>query len=301
MVASQRLDRYLLGDNPFIGVDHLSHERARQNQNRLNTAKIIKVIDTAMASGAEGLLITTHPVMYDVLDEMKARSNNPAFGLYALLPYAYEYARMATEKGIVGLASEVLSELSLKSKMKALAAGFSLFSMDPDHLLRSYVDVELERLSKKTPSEASLRSILLHEVITDLAVSFEADQLLKAYASHILNEYHVRPGFATRNFARFVAFAEKIGLGLDQIVILTPFNKVGFQMNPSKETCEETLNRLGDVNIIAMSVLASGFLNLSDALQYLKEQGSIKSFVVGVSTETHARETFSQMRKILGD
>jgi hypothetical protein len=290
------LDRYLIGDNPFIGVNHLSQQRARENQNRLNSVKILGIIEAAMNSGAQGLLMSTHPLMYDVLKQMRSKADGPTFGLYPLLPYAQEYVRRATEKGVIGLAREVLAETGLS----ALVRGLSIASMDPERILRAYVDTELDILFKNAPRRAVLRAVLFHEVITDLAVSFEADQLLKGYVNHILDKYHVRPGFATRNFERFVAFAEKTGMMMDEIVILTPLNKVGFQMNPSKEACERTLDRLGVTNVIAMSILASGILNLDDALKYLGEHASIKSFVVGVSTEVHARETFSQMNRALG-
>lgn len=290
------LDRYLIGDNPFIGVNHLSLQRARENLNRLNTIKILGVIDAAMTSGAQGLLMSTHPLMYDVLKQVRSRTDGPTFGLYPLLPYAQAYVRKANEKGILGLVRELLAETGLK----ALARGLSLASMDPERALRAYVDTELDILFKNVPRRAVLRGVVLHEVITDLAVSFNADQLLKGYADHIVDKYHVRPGFATRNFDRFVAFAEKSGLVMGEIIMLTPFNKVGFQMNPSKEACERTLDRLGVANVIAMSILASGILSLDDALNYLREHGSIKSFVVGVSTEEHARETFSQMNRTLG-
>jgi len=295
------LHRYLLGDNPFIGVDHLSQERARERQNRLDTTKILEVIKTAIANGAEGLLFSTHPVMYDVLKQMETRADDPTIGLYPILPYAQSYVRTATEKGVVGLAREVLSRLKWKATAKALASGgISLASMDPERVLRAYVDTELDFLFNNAPSEASLRSVLLHEVLTDLAVSFEAHQLLNSYANHIADKYHVMPGFVTRNFSKFVAFAVKSGMRLDQIIVLAPFNKVGFQMNPSRESCERTLDQHRDAIVIAMSILASGYLEMIDALQYLSERKAIRSFVVGVSTPAHARETFQQMRRTLG-
>jgi len=38
----------MLGDNPFFGVDHLSHERARQRASRYQTFEgAVKVIETA--------------------------------------------------------------------------------------------------------------------------------------------------------------------------------------------------------------------------------------------------------------
>jgi len=299
--TTPEIDRYLLGDNPFIGVDHLSQERARERLKWIDTDRIVEVIDTAFASGAQGLLFSTHPIMYDALKRIKARSDSPAFGLYPLLPYAQSYVRTATEKGIIGLAQEVLSRLSWRARAKALAGGaLSLASIDPKGILVRYIDAELDILSRNAPDGATLKSVFLHEILTDLGTSFQAAELIQAYANHILDNYCVKPGFATRNFPKFVGFATASGLRLDQIVILTPFNSAGFQMNPSREACEQTLAQLPDANMIAMSILASGYLRLNDALEYIAKQKAIRSFVVGVSTQAHARETFSQMRSTLG-
>jgi len=237
-------------------------------------------------------------VIYDALRQMKERMNGTSFGIYPILPYAQKYVRFATEKGLVSLAKEVLSELSWKSKIKVMAEGSLAFAeMDPERMLRTYVDTEIDMLRKNAPRGASLKSILLHEVLTDLAVSFEADQLLKSYSAHIIDSYGVMPGFVTRNFTRFVSFAKKSQIPLDETVILTPFNKVGFQMNPSRQSCEQTLAAL-DSNVIAMSILAAGFLGLSEALDYLRERTGIKAFVVGVSTQEHAKATFSEMQRV---
>jgi len=265
----------------------------------LNTLKVREVIDTAINCGAEGFLFTTHPFTYGVLKGMSKLREIPNFGLYPLLPYVQSYVRMANEKGTLGLAKQVLLSLSWRSRAKALTSGgLSMATLDPERLLNTYVDTELDILFRHAP-RASLRSVFLHEVLTDLAVSFDAHQLIRGYANHVLNNFKVRPGFATRNFPKFISFIMKSGLKLNEIIVLTPFNSIGFQMNPSKEACEQTLDQLPDANVIAMSVLAAGFLDPSDAFQYLHNH-PLKSFVVGASTQAHVRETFLQMRKILG-
>ncbi len=293
--TTPEVDRLLLGDNPLIGVDHLSQERARERLGRLNTGRIVEVIETAFANGAQGFLFSTHPTIYDALKQMKQCGNDTAFGIYPLLPYAQTYVRIATEKGMLGLAQEILSKLTWKAKAKMITAGLSLATADPSAVLRAYIDAELDILNRNVPAAATLKCVLLHEIITDLATSFRTTELIKNYVWHILDEYHVKPGFATRNLTKFVSYAKEIGLNLDQIVILTPFNKVGFQMNPSREECERSLEGLQGSNVIAMSILASGYLGLEDAVEYIKQQESIRSVVVGVSTKDHASETFSYL------
>ena len=289
------IDKILLGDNPLIGVDHLSQERARERLERLDNSKVVGVIDAALANGAQGFLFSTHPTIYAALSKIRERKTKTSLNLYPLLPYAQTYVRIATEKGALGLAQDVLSKLSWKGKTRAIAAGLTMATADPAAILCAYVDAELDLLSSNAPRNAEMKSVILHEIITDVAISFHARKLLESYADHIMAKYHVKPGFATRNFPRFVSCAKEIGLELNEIVVLTPFNRVGFQMNPSQEACEECLAEIGDSNVIAMSILAAGYLKLEDAVQYMERLECIKSFVVGTSTEGHAKETFSYL------
>ena len=296
-MTAPELDRLLLGDNPLIGVDHLSQERARERQARLDSGKVVEVIETALDSGAGGFLFSTHPIIYDALKEMKRKNTRREFGLYPLLPYAQTYVRIATEKGMLGLAQEILSKLSWKGKARVVTAGLSLATANPSAILEAYVDSELDILLHNVPPGANLKCVLLHEVITDLAASLRSTEIIQSYADHIRDTYHVRPGFATRNLVRFLTFAKETKLNLNEIVILTPFNKVGFQMNPTREACEAAIEESRPSNIIAMSILASGYLSLEEAAKYVQSLKAIKSYVVGVSTKRHAQDTFSYLSK----
>jgi arginine repressor len=87
---------------------------------------------------------------------------------------------------------------------------------------------------------------------------------------------------------------------LKDTVIMTPFNKAGFQMNPSRETCETALSSLNqEVNVIAMSTLAGGYLALDEAIDYLQSLPKLSGTIVGVSSTHHAQTTFRTFSKLL--
>jgi hypothetical protein len=44
--------------------------------------------------------------------------------------------------------------------------------------------------------------------------------------------------------------------------------------------------------LIAISILAAGYLKLDDAMEYIASLPNVKGAAVGVSKEKHARETF---------
>jgi hypothetical protein len=109
----------------------------------------------------------------------------------------------------------------------------------------------------------------------------------------------IRPGFDTLNFPFLVKKFQEWGLDLSQVTIATPFNAVGFQMNPSKKECEEALSSATDVEVFGYSILAAGYLTLQQAAQYLIMLPNLAGVIVGISQETHARETFTVLRATL--
>jgi hypothetical protein len=69
-------------------------------------------------------------------------------------------------------------------------------------------------------------------------------------------------------------------------------------MNPSREECEKALVDVGAPSIIAMSILAAGYLKPLEAINYIKTLPNLKGLVVGVSKEHHARETFKLLKEL---
>jgi hypothetical protein len=98
----------------------------------------------------------------------------------------------------------------------------------------------------------------------------------------------MKPGFETRNFVCLVNRLKQWNMDFKEIIIATPLNKVGFQMNPSKEDCEKALASLGEPMVIAMSVLAAGYLKPEQAISYIRNLPNLRGVVVGVSKEQHA-------------
>ena len=106
-----------------------------------------------------------------------------------------------------------------------------------------------------------------------------------------------KPGFETRNFAYLSKKFTEWDIDFDDVIIVSSFNRVGFQMCPSKIECEKALEDILGAQVIAMSILAAGYLKLPEAVDYIDELPNISGVVVGVSKEKHARETFRLLRK----
>jgi hypothetical protein len=213
--------------------------------------------------------------------------------LYPLIPYAQGYVRKANEKGVVGMVTDALEPASTSMKFKILLkGGVSILRKDFLNILSTLIDVEM------LPFKGfNIRAVFLHNVLTDLALSLKAQSIFEFYMDYIKDNYGVVPAFGTMNFARLVKSFD--GWGIKKPLIMASFNKAGFQMNPSREECERCLREY-DVDVLAMSTLAAGYLKPKEAYEYLFSLPNIESVVVGVSTKEHAEETFGVIRRYEG-
>jgi hypothetical protein len=258
---------------------------------------VVEIIETAASCGATGYTFSTHPINLQIVRSLQDSGKiENGFGLYPVLPYAQGYVRLANEKGMRGLVDETLSKLSLSDKAKALfKSGLSALRLDPLGILKAYVDMELAGYLNEKPRNVILRSVLLHEVVTDLCLGLQDVHLLDAFAQHIREKYHVSPGFVTYNLVRFVELFRKAGLVLEDLVIMTPFNSIGYQMSPSRQSCETYLSSLSESNVIAMSIMAGGYLTLEQAFEYVRGISRFSGVAVGVSSRQHTQETFTRL------
>jgi len=72
----RRFDSVLLGDNPFFGVDHLSHERGRTRfSNTKNFENTIQVIQCARDYGVKDMMVGTSSHINKFFKELNDKTN----------------------------------------------------------------------------------------------------------------------------------------------------------------------------------------------------------------------------------
>lgn len=282
----------LLGDNPFFGIDHLSQERARERIEILKGfQKITEVMEFVTTMGVKGFVVSTHPQLRDLVNYMKTNTNLlQKMDFYPILPYAQGYVSKVTEKGMIGAMNDILSGSSLQKKLKIFfnsSVGF--MRKDFHKLLQTFIDIELIPLSN-----VKKKNIFLHDVVTDLAISLGMKNIIVTFLDHVKNSYKVEAGLVTKNFPKLINTLKEWNVGIP--IVMTSFNPIGYQMNPSKEECEKYLRETNKV--IAMNALAGGFLRPSDAAKYISKL-KMSSVVIGMSTKEHAKETITAF-KLLG-
>jgi hypothetical protein len=291
----------LVGDNPFHGISHLSQARATSRGDDLaNPRHAAGLVGTALDNGADGFMFTVSETTLSILRILKTEGRPEQPPLYAIAPYAYEFVRMAVlAGGIPGLAQRLGRQIAFSGNVRAVANGtLGVVGNDPPSLLRSYLWYEIYRLRSAAGKNANLASVMLHEVVTDMALALNMRWLIETHVD-FMTERHIKPGFETRNFPYLVRKFEEWGVDFSRVAIAAPFNAVGFQMCPSREACEEALRKTPNTEVLAFSILAAGYVKPPEAAKYVAGLPALTGVAVGVSREKHAVETFRLLRERL--
>jgi len=289
----------MVGDNPFHNISHLTQDRTRLRDKELTYPEhAASLILTSLENGANGFMFSVSDTTLSILGVLREKGEIENLKLCAIVPYAYEYVRLAAQfGGILGLAKIFAKQVFFSGDVGAIVSGVKGAVMtDPVSLLKTYLSYEIGRIRSSAGKKAKMHSVLLHEVVTDMALALDLDWFFKACVGFILSRKFT-PGFNTCNFAYIVNKFRDWDIDLSKIMIAAPFNKVGFQMAPSKEACEKALEGLNEPILMAISVLAAGYLKPAEAIDYIASLRNVKGVAIGVSKERHARETFKLIKE----
>jgi len=279
----------LLGDNPFLGVSHLAHEKARiERSEAFDPEAKARVLKAGVEGGVTGYTFSTHQVNLELLEYVSRRYPEVLSKLnyYMLIPYAQEYVRRANIYGTVGLAKSVLRDIVLKHSADFAT---SVLTLNINRLASLLIGMEARPYLKILPRER-VRAILLHEVLTELIIAYDLAKLLHELKRYVEKKLKTGFGLETRNVGQLKKYLEERGIWVEYV--MTPMNPLGYQMAPSKEEAEEAIRMLGErgVKIIAINILASGAVTLEEACKYLESfKDKIYAVAYGTSKPQRAK------------
>ncbi|WP_203296454.1 hypothetical protein [Luteirhabdus pelagi] len=284
------MDKVLFGDNQFFGVNHMSEEKAIKQAQRFRTPEdIFNTLRIVNEMGIKSFVFTTHSQLEPVMDMIRKDTAFDDFKLYPCMPYAHKYANALAEMGPFDAIKKFTPGNALVSGVKGLG---SLISANPVPVMQLLVDSEMKLLK-----DMNVKGIFLLNIITDLLLGLGMYDILKEYSDYVESKYGVKAGFFTMNYTLLhEVLVHK--LGIENPIIVSNINKIGFRMNPSQQKVEEVLKRKDSTNI-AMSILASGAVPPKEAVEYIGKQKGVQSVLFGASTPQHIEETSNMIREIL--
>lgn len=277
------MDNLLFGDNQFFGVNHMSEEKARAQAMRFQDIEaVIDVLDAAYDEGVRTFMCTTHDRISLVAEHMRANPTRYSDYVFCpCMPYAHKYANAVTEDGMIGALKRFLPQEGVFNAV--LRGGVSIARKDIEGITTLLIDAEMKMFQGlNTPI------IFLQNVVVDLLLGLKFHEAFRIFADHVRNRYGAEPGFITMNMPMLVGVLE--GLGIENPIVCSNINKIGFRMCGGLAVYEETL-RTKSFRAIAMSVFASGALAPDEAIEWVCAQPNIQSIVFGASSRSNIRAT----------
>lgn len=277
------MERLLFGDNQFFGINHMSEEKARAQALRFQDVEaVVEVLDAAYDEGIHTFMCTTHERIAQVCDRVRAAPERYSeFAFFPGMPYAHKYANAVTEAGMVGAVKRFLPDEGLFDA--ALRGGRSLATKDVEGMTTLLIDAEMKMF-------AGLRTpvVFLQNVVVDLLLGLGFKGAFRIFADHVRERYDAEPGFITMNLPMLLDALEEAGI--ENPVVCSNINKIGFRMCGGIEAYEEAL-RERRFRAIAMSVFASGAIPPEEAIEWVCRHPTLEAIVFGASSRRNIRGT----------
>ncbi|WP_312434474.1 hypothetical protein [Janthinobacterium sp.] len=277
------MERIILGDNQFFGINHMSEELARQQSIRFQTdAAIISVLDAAYDEGIKAFMCTTHSRLAAICRHVR---NNPqhysSFVFYPCMPYAHKYADAVTQYGMIGALKHFTPRGNVLNS--AILGGIAVARSDIETLIKMLIDAEMKMFAG-----VSTPVIFLQNILTDLLLGLHYHEAFRVFQDHVKTKYDAEAGFITMNLPRLLDALNTAGIS--NPIICSNINKIGFRMSGGKEKYEELIEK-STFRPVAMSIFASGSINPHEAVEYLAGLGDIEGIVFGASNRKNIQDT----------
>lgn len=204
------------------------------------------------------------------------------------MPYAHKYANAVTEMGIAGTIKHYVPGNIFGTFAKG---GIAYLNKDFMRLMEIFIDAEMKMFKGiNTPV------IFLQNVLVDMILGLKAIEVFREYDAYIRKKYNAEPGYITMNLPALLDALNSIGI--ENPIICTSINKIGFRMSGGKDAYEKYLTEK-KFRPIAMQVLAAGALRPKEAIEYLGKFRKIESVLFGASSKSHIQETKDLIEKYL--
>ncbi|MEV8218559.1 hypothetical protein AB0O65_02230 [Microbacterium sp. NPDC077391] len=285
-----KMDRLLLGDNQFFGINHMSEEKARAQAIRFqDTEAIIGVIEVALDHGIRTLMCTTHERIAEVCEHARANPQRYAdYRFYPCMPYAHKYANAVTDSGMLGALRQFLPDEGLLNA--AMRGGRSLLTQDVEGIITLLVDAEMKMFhGLNTPV------IFLQNVVVDLLLGLGFDEAFTIFDRYVRERYGSEPGYITMNLPMLLQTLGR--LGIENPIVCANINEIGFRMSGGIEAYERAL-RDRRFRPVAMSVFASGAIPPQRALEWIHDHAAVESIVFGASSRSSIENTVRTVREL---
>lgn len=281
------MDKIILGDNQFFGVNHKSELKSSQQLEKFRTPEdIFDVLRIANDVGVKSFMFTTHDKLEPVFELIKKNKKEFSdFKLIPCMPYAHKYADAMATQGVVGAVKKYMPRNIFSVGYRTLVAAIT---KNPAPVMKLLIDTEMRMMKG-----FDVQNVFLQNIVTDLVIGLGMEDVLAEFSHYTKKAYNADAGFITLN--QPMTQSKLISVGLVNPIICSSINSLGFRMNPSKELVEQSIKERKSTNV-AMSVFASGAISPDVALEYVNNLEGVDSILFGASSRRSIESTFNLLR-----
>jgi len=234
----------LLGNNPSIGMSHLSQEKVREEARDNLLENKIRIIEAAAKGGATAFTFSPEESNLKLMNYLnRHRTELPnSMNYHVFVPYGQSYVRRANIAGATAVIVSTLNEI-LRRRSAIFDILKACLTLRPEAFAGPFIEAELAPYLKVLPKQR-IKAVLLHEIMTELIISFDLVSLYKFLKTYVKNRIRMRFGLETRNI---FALYNRMTVGeYDPDYVMTPINSLRYQMASSKEVAEGSVERLSE-------------------------------------------------------
>jgi len=204
-------------------------------------------------------------------------------------PYPHKYNDLVAKKGYWGLAKYLL-----KGNLKyILLNAFKIFNVNKsqEHIVRLICNSELQSLGKH---REKVRYVCLHNILVDMYVAAGNYSALEAFIEHV-KSMGLEPVLITQNLITL----NKVMRSSEGYTICFSYNSAGYMVNPSVELVDQFLEHNTDSlpDLWAMQIMASGVVELDDALEKIAVNNHFKGVLYATTKRERIIELFAKTEK----
>jgi len=252
---------YILGDNPFFGVNHRVGSKALATKDE-RFKKATEVIIASLNNGFSGFMLSSHSEGRDLIRQVTARiiDTNLKLKLALVIPYPHTINDLVAEHGYF----QSLAQLRNTSGPGLIFDFSRLLFMGKSALRRSFISSFIAAEMKNFENRSVVvDAICLHNIVTDLFLGLRRIDLLEEFIE-CCQLLGVKPVLISQNPVAAIS----LNIESDHIICFT-YNSIGYMVNPGLEIVKKSI--VGNQDNIhkklwAMQVLASGNLSSEQAL-----------------------------------
>jgi len=253
---------YILGDNPFFGVNHRVGSKTLESKDK-RFERATQVIMASLNNGFSGFMISAHSDGRELIEKASNSiiNTNLKLNLALVIPYPHTINDLLAEHGYFRSMAKLRN-----TSGPGLIFDFSRLLFMGKSALRksfisSYISAEIKNFENKS---VVVDAICLHNVVTDLFLGLRRTDLLEEFVE-CCQLLGVKPVLISQNPVTAMSFNTEISH-----TICFTYNLRGYMVNPGLEIVKESIIANQDnihKKLWAMQILASGNLSSEQALK----------------------------------